>query len=61
MVLGTTGLSPRVFGHASGNENTMMSPGWGERKSKMGLLTRILSPLQPGQPCRVFSIDPDGM
>src|SRR3712207_4276143 len=38
-----------------------MSPGSGSENQYGGLVTSTRSPVQPVQPCRVCSIDPDGM
>src|SRR4051794_1286781 len=40
---------------------TTMSPGSGSPNQYGTLLTRTRSPVQPVQPCRVCSIDPEGM
>src|SRR5919202_224937 len=45
----------------SGPLNTTMSPGCGDPNQYGTLLTSTRSPVQPVQPCSVYSIDPDGM
>src|SRR3954452_5566066 len=45
----------------SGPLKTTMSPGSGLPNQYGTLLTSTRSPVQPGQPCSVCSIDPDGM
>src|SRR4051794_36467000 len=45
----------------SGPLKTTISPGSGAPNQYGTLLTSTRSPVQPVQPCRVCSIDPDGM
>src|SRR3954452_12900090 len=45
----------------SGPLKTTMSPGSGSPNQYGTLLTSTRSPVHPGQPCRVCSIDPEGM
>src|SRR3712207_3291434 len=45
----------------SGPLNTTISPGSGSPNQYGTLFTRTRSPVQPVQPCRVCSIDPEGM
>src|SRR5689334_10662854 len=45
----------------SGPLKTTMSPGSGAPNQYGTLLTSTRSPVQPGQPCSVVSIDPEGM
>src|SRR3954452_2165484 len=45
----------------SGAWKTTTSPGRGSENQYGGLVTSTRSPVQPGQPCSVVSIDPEGM
>src|ERR671929_1734226 len=47
--------------HVEGPLKTTMSPGSGSPNQYGTLLTSTRSPVQPVQPCRVSSIEPDGM
>src|SRR3954452_3431608 len=47
--------------HVEGPLKTTMSPGSGSPNQYGTLLTITRSPVHPGQPCSVFSIDPEGM
>src|SRR3954453_12719184 len=47
--------------HVSGPRNTTTSPGSGSANQYGGLVTSTRSPVHPVQPCRVVSIEPEGM
>src|SRR3954451_15207711 len=56
------GSSTRTSGvQVEGPLKTTMSPGSGSPNQYGTLLTSTRSPVQPGQPCSVCSIDPEGM
>src|SRR3954453_14191874 len=56
------GSSTRTSGvQVEGPLKTTMSPGSGSPNQYGNLLTSTRSPVQPGQPCSVCSIDPEGM